>query len=88
MEALTKEFSPCKILYKHCDVTNRCQFSGMYAMEILSLPICRSKQFSILELFKATREKFCSIHIVLNNAGILNDGEWERQIATNVVSCY
>lgn len=34
-------------------------------------------------LFKTTLEKWNSIDIVINNAGILNDSDWEMEIAVN-----
>ncbi|KAF5288181.1 hypothetical protein FQA39_LY03949 [Lamprigera yunnana] len=37
------------------------------------------------EAFKATVEEFKNIDIVVNNAGVMNDAIWERQISTNLV---
>jgi NAD(P)-dependent dehydrogenase (short-subunit alcohol dehydrogenase family) len=40
----------------------------------------------IAEAFKKTYETFKALDIVINNAGILDDGRWELEIAINVVS--
>ena len=40
----------------------------------------------ILAAFKKTDSTFGGLNIVINNAGILNDNAWEKQIAINVVS--
>ena len=36
--------------------------------------------------FKKTHTTFKALDIVINNAGILDDGRWELEIAINVVS--
>jgi short-subunit dehydrogenase involved in D-alanine esterification of teichoic acids len=40
----------------------------------------------VTEAFKKTHTTFKALDIVINNAGILDDGRWELQIAINVVS--
>jgi NAD(P)-dependent dehydrogenase (short-subunit alcohol dehydrogenase family) len=40
----------------------------------------------IAEAFKKTHKAFKALDIVINNAGILDDGRWELEIAINVVS--
>lgn len=40
----------------------------------------------LTDAFLATADKFGSIDILINNAGILNDGEWEDEIDINIVS--
>ncbi|GJQ77754.1 hypothetical protein Trydic_g16019 [Trypoxylus dichotomus] len=43
-----------------------------------------SKQNEVEELFKKTVDVFKKLDIVVNNAGILNDSTWERQMAINI----
>nr|CAI5827588.1 unnamed protein product [Callosobruchus analis] len=38
------------------------------------------------DAFKKTAEKYKNIDILINNAGILNDSIWQKEIAVNVVS--
>jgi NAD(P)-dependent dehydrogenase (short-subunit alcohol dehydrogenase family) len=40
----------------------------------------------VTEAFKKTHTTFKALDIVINNAGILNDFQWELEIAINVVS--
>jgi NAD(P)-dependent dehydrogenase (short-subunit alcohol dehydrogenase family) len=40
----------------------------------------------VTEAFKKTHITFKALDIVINNAGILDDGRWELEIAINVVS--
>jgi hypothetical protein len=40
----------------------------------------------VTEAFKKTHTTFKALDIVINNAGILEDGRWELEIAINVVS--
>jgi NAD(P)-dependent dehydrogenase (short-subunit alcohol dehydrogenase family) len=40
----------------------------------------------VTEAFKKTHTTFRALDIVINNAGILADGQWELEIAINVVS--
>lgn len=44
-----------------------------------------TKPEELEEAFKATLIKFKGLDIVINNAGILNDKQWELQIAINCV---
>jgi NAD(P)-dependent dehydrogenase (short-subunit alcohol dehydrogenase family) len=41
---------------------------------------------NVTEAFKKTQTTFKALDIVINNAGILADGQWEREIEINVVS--
>ncbi|KAJ8958786.1 hypothetical protein NQ314_006349 [Rhamnusium bicolor] len=36
------------------------------------------------DAFKSTVEKFQNVDILINNAGILNDSVWEREVSTNL----
>lgn len=36
--------------------------------------------------FKTVLDNFKKVDILINNAGILNDGQWEKMIGINVVS--
>lgn len=42
----------------------------------------------ILDAFKKTVDTFKNVDILINNAGILNDKIWERQIAINFVRIF
>lgn len=38
--------------------------------------------------FKETIKKFKNVDILINNAGILNDAIWEKELLINVVSIF
>jgi NAD(P)-dependent dehydrogenase (short-subunit alcohol dehydrogenase family) len=40
---------------------------------------------AVSDAFRKTKEAFGTIDIVVNNAGILDDHHWRRQIGVNVV---
>lgn len=42
----------------------------------------------ILEAFRETVSSWKTIDILINNAGIFNDNQYELEIAVNVVSTY
>jgi NAD(P)-dependent dehydrogenase (short-subunit alcohol dehydrogenase family) len=46
---------------------------------------CIDSLSSVSDAFKKTKETFGTIDIVVNNAGILADDRWEREIKINVV---
>lgn len=40
---------------------------------------------SLTDAFQTTKEKFGVIDIVCNNAGIINEANWEKTVAVNLV---
>ncbi|KAF4514137.1 UNVERIFIED_CONTAM: hypothetical protein B566_EDAN019194 [Ephemera danica] len=52
-------------------------FKGDYTSTVLSL---------CTEVFKKTVATYGGLHILINNAGILDDGRWELEIAINVTA--
>lgn len=64
------------------DVTNAEQFEGMYKFKkgIFLTGFC------ILAAFQKTIQTWKGIDVLINNAGVLNDTNWELEVAINAVS--
>lgn len=44
-----------------------------------------TKKEDLEKAFEQTVERYKNLDIVINNAGILNDAQWEKAIALNIV---
>lgn len=83
LDDIEKEFGPDRAIFVETDVTDIQQFESEYLFQ--------TKETFILyvylsDAFKETIKTFEHIDILINNAGILNDKTWEKEVAINVVS--
>ncbi|KAF2887764.1 hypothetical protein ILUMI_18409 [Ignelater luminosus] len=70
---ITTEFGPNRALFVKTDVTKADQ---------LEVSIC----ILFLAAFKETINKWKTVDVVINNAGIMNEGQWQLEISLNCVS--
>lgn len=82
LQQLSQEFGANKIRFVKADVCDREQFEGLFALQQKHGLI----QFYLLGVFKETVNAFKNVDILINNAGILNDSIWEKQVAINIVT--
>lgn len=82
LDEIEKEFGPKKASFVKTDVTDIKQFESEYLFK----PKVTFIIIFFSDAFKNTIDTFKHVDILINNAGILNDKIWEKEIAINVVS--
>lgn len=83
-KSLDKEFPASNVMFHHMDVTKEEEFEG--TLYILPFCIDTKNDFELLAAFKTAISVFGQVDIVVNNAGILDDKDYEKEVRVNVVS--
>lgn len=81
LEELTKEFGSDKAIFVNADVSNKNQFEGKLLRYLKNWIWI----FYFVDVFNKTIKTYKNVDILINNAGIFDDKNYEREIAVNLV---